>query len=413
MSLSTDNSATSNASSVAVSTPSGRGAVATVRVVGRFGERCNELFRAANRRALSDLPLDRLCFGQWGNDPVEDVVICRDSHESFEVHCHGGHAAVQRIVSDLTRVGCERVAWPTQWSLASGAASAPRSSDDEITIEETGGLTPPRSPNRESEFADALSQATTMRTAAWIVGQTGRLSAAISRLQRFAAAGQRDEIVAMLDGILRWSQFGRHLTQPWSVVLAGRPNVGKSSLINALVGYERSIVFDQPGTTRDVVTAETVFDGWPIRLSDTAGQRGSADELESSGIARAREALSVADCPVLVIDVSQSPQPDDFQLLQEWPQALIVVHKIDLPNRWLNQLPSQAIYVSSLQRTGLSELSNEIVRRLIPELPPSHAVIPLTNRQHQTFLALRESVLAASNRDNLAATLAPFVQSHF
>ena len=125
MSLSTDNSATSNASSVAVSTPSGRGAVATVRVVGRFGERCNELFRAANRRALSDLPLDRLCFGQWGNDPVEDVVICRDSHESFEVHCHGGHAAVQRIVSDLTRVGCERVAWPTQWSLASGAASAP------------------------------------------------------------------------------------------------------------------------------------------------------------------------------------------------------------------------------------------------------------------------------------------------
>lgn len=360
--------------------------MATVRVVGRFGERCNELFRAANHRELSDLPLDRLCFGQWGNDPVEDVVICRDSHESFEVHCHGGHAAVQRIVGDLTQVGCERVDWPTQWSSENEA---------------------------EREFADALSQATTMRTAAWIVGQTGRLSEAISQLQRFAAAGQRDEIVAMLDGILRWSHFGRHLTQPWSVVLAGRPNVGKSSLINALVGYERSIVFDQPGTTRDVVTAETVFDGWPIRLSDTAGQRGSADELESSGIARAREALSVADCPVLVIDVSQPPQPDDFQLLQEWPQALIVAHKIDLPNRWLDQLPPHAIYISSLQQTGLSELSNEIVRRLIPELPPSNAVIPLTNRQHRTFLALRESVLAASNRDNLAATLAPFVQSHF
>jgi tRNA modification GTPase len=386
MSLSTHNSPTTHSPTVSVWTPSGRGAVATVRVVGRFGEHCNKLFRAATHRELSDLPLDRLCFGQWGNDPVEDVVICRDSHESFEVHCHGGHAAVQRIVSDLTRVGCERVDWPTQWSSANEA---------------------------EREFADALSQATTMRTAAWIVEQTGRLSAAISQLQRFAAAGQRDEILAMLDGILRWSQFGRHLTQPWSVVLAGRPNVGKSSLINALVGYERSIVFDQPGTTRDVVTAETVFDGWPIRLSDTAGQRGSADELESSGIARAREALSVADCPVLVIDVSQAPQRDDFQLLQEWPQALIVAHKIDLPNRWLEQLPSQAISVSSLQRTGLSELSNEIVQRLIPELPPSDAVIPLTNRQHQTFWALRESVLAASNRDNLAATLAPFVQSHF
>ncbi len=409
MPLSPENSTTNNAPSVAVWTPSGRGAVATVRVVGRFGERCNELFRAANRRALSDLPLDRLSFGQWGDEPVEDVVICRDSDESFEVHCHGGHAAVQRIVRDLTRVGCERVDWPSQWASASGVASGPRST----TAEKTGGLTPPRSPNTEREFADALSQATTMRTAAWIVGQTGRLSAAIRQLQRFVVTGQRNEIVVMLDSILRWSQFGRHLTQPWSVVLAGRPNVGKSSLINALVGYERSIVFDQPGTTRDVVTVETVFDGWPIRLSDTAGQRGSVDELESSGIARAREALSVANCPVLLIDVSQPPQSDDFQLLQEWPQALIVAHKTDLPDRWLDQLPSHSIRVSSLQRAGLSELSNEIVRRLIPELPPSDAVIPFTDRQYQTFWALRESVLAASNRDNLAATLAPFVQSHF
>ena len=365
--------AESKAPTVAVWTPSGRGAVATVRVTGHIVERCNELFHAANHRALNDLPLDRLCFGQWGHDPVEDVVICRDSHESFEVHCHGGHAAVQRIVSDLTRVGCERVDWPTQWSSANEA---------------------------EREFADALSQATTMRTAAWIVGQTGCLSAAISRLQRFAAAGHRDEIVAMLDGILRWSRFGLHLTKPWSVVLAGRPNVGKSSLINALVGYERSIVFDQPGTTRDVVTAETVFDGWPIRLSDTAGQRGSADELESSGIARAREALSVADCPVLVIDVSQPPHPDDFQLLQEWPQALIVAHKTDLPDRWLDQLPPHSIHVSSLQRTGLTELSNEIVRRLIPELPPNDAVIPLTEGQIEKLQTLRETAFLAAEVDD-------------
>ena len=392
MPLFTDNSKTDNAPSVAVWTPSGRGAVATVRVVGRFSERCNELFRAANRRTLNDLPLERLCFGQWGNEPVEDVVLCRDSEDSFEVHCHGGHAAVQRIVSDLTRAGCERVDWPMQWQLANEASTHV---------------------GFEREIAEALSQATTARTAAWIVGQAGRLQETITKLHDLIAFGKWDELHASLDSILRWSRFGRHLTLPWSVVLAGRPNVGKSSLINALVGYERSIVFDHPGTTRDVVTVETVFDGWPIRLSDTAGQRGSMDELESSGIARAREALSVADCPVLVIDVSQPPQSDDFQLLQEWPQALIVAHKTDLPDRWLGQLPSDSIHVSSLQRTGLSELSNEIVRRLIPELPPIEAVIPLTDREHQRFWALRESVLTASNRDNLAVTLAPFVQSHF
>lgn len=368
MSASLNDTATNSSQTVAVWTPPGRGAVATVRVVGRIGEHGDELFRAASRCKLSDLPLQRMCFGQWGGEPVEDVVLCRDSDDSFEVHCHGGHAAVQRIVSDLTRAGCEQVDWLKQRSMSQGAVS-----------------------DFENDVAVALSQATTMRTAAWIFRQTGRLSVAIDQLQLRAAAGQRDELTTMLDGILCWSQFGQHLTQPWSVVLAGRPNVGKSSLINALVGYERSIVFDQPGTTRDVVTADTVFDGWPIRLSDTAGQRGSADALESSGIARAREALSVADCPVIVIDVSQPPHPDDFQLLREWPQALIVANKTDLPDRWLEQLPPKAIHVSSLQRTGLSELSNEIVRRLIPEVPPSEAVIPLTERQIQLLLGLREA----------------------
>src|SRR5439155_1584802 len=180
-------------------------------------------------------------------------------------------------------------------------------------------------------------------------------------------------------------------TQPWSVVLAGRPNVGKSSLINALVGYERSIVFDQPGTTRDVVTAETVLDGWPIRMSDTAGQRGATDELESSGMALAREALSAADGPVLVIDTSQPPQPDDLQLLADWPDVLVVAHKSDLPDEWGSLLPKNVIRVSSLARTGLKELSTAIVQRLVPELPPSNAVVPLSERQIELLLDARTS----------------------
>ena len=364
-----------NAPTVAVWTPPGRGAVATIRVVGKLSDRGDELFRAANRRAISDLPLDRLCFGQWGGEPTEDVVLCRDSSNSWEVHCHGGHAAVRRIVADLTRAGCCRVDWPEQWPSAAGLL--------------------------ERESVVALSQATTARTAAWIAGQVGRLSGAVAQLRPLIQAGEWAEFVAILDGYLKWSSFGQHLTQPWSVVLAGRPNVGKSSLINALVGYERSIVFDQPGTTRDVVTAETVFEGWPMRFSDTAGQRGSDDKLESSGIARAREAMSAADCQVLVIDSSQPPQPEDWQLLSDWPAALIVAHKADLPDQWHDSLPSHAIRVSALQRTGLSELSSTIVRQLIPHLPPSEAVIPVTERQRQTLLSLREAGLRADLNESM------------
>ncbi len=202
----------------------------------------------------------------------------------------------------------------------------------------------------------------------------------MAELTALVAEGQRDIAAARADEILDWANFGLHLTRPWDVVLAGRPNVGKSSLINALVGFERSIVFDEPGTTRDVVTAETALDGWAIRLSDTAGQRGSTNELESAGIARAREAFASADARLLLIDISEAPHDDDRRLLAEWPDAIVVAHKADLPDAWGESLPRDAIHVSSLQRTGLRELSAAIVARLIPVLPTDQTVIPLTER---------------------------------
>ncbi len=352
----------------AVWTPPGRGAIATVRVVSgsnglaSFG---GGLFRAASGRALCDLPANQICFGQWSSGTIEEVVVCRDSENSFEVHCHGGHAAVQRILSDLQHAGCTIVDWPTQWQATASLL--------------------------DREYAEALSRATTTRTAAWIVAQDDRLQRTFDWLQEQFAAKNWSAVIAKADEILKWAEFGRHLTRPWSVVVAGRPNVGKSSLINALVGYERSIVFDQPGTTRDVVTAETVLDGWPIQLSDTAGQRCTQDELESSGIARARAALAAADCRILVIDTSEPPHADDLRLLAEKTEALLVAHKSDLPDQWGVAVPEQAIHVSSLRRTGLETLSTAIVRRLVPELPSEAAVVPLTERQIGVLMDLRSA----------------------
>src|SRR5690606_16577637 len=95
---------------------------------------------------------------------------------------------------------------------------------------------------------------------------------------RFEEARRR--LAALVDR----APLGLHLTRPWHVALAGAPNVGKSSLLNAVLGYGRAIVFDQPGTTRDVLDAVTAIDGWPVRLTDGAGLRESVDALEAAGV---------------------------------------------------------------------------------------------------------------------------------
>jgi tRNA modification GTPase len=179
------------------------------------------------------------------------------------------------------------------------------------------------------------------------------------------------------------------------VVIAGRPNVGKSSLINALVGFSRSIVYDRPGTTRDVVTAETALDGWPIRFSDTAGLRNEGDAIEMAGMERARATLATADCRILVFDTSREPHADDRRLLAEWPDAIQVAHKSDLPAIWGDAELDSALRVSSVVGTGMDELAEQLVSRLIPQVPAVGTAVPVCRRQVELLELARSKLTAA------------------
>ena len=143
----------------------------------------------------------------------------------------------------------------------------------------------------------------------------------------------------LLDAVLAYRHVGTHLTTPWRVVLTGRTNVGKSSLINALAGFERAIVSHQPGTTRDVVTTVTAIDGWPVQLADTAGLRISDDELETAGVRLAVETVQSADLIIAVEDAAAANEPTDAQhddlsqtiaQLQRTRPVIHVRNKIDL-----------------------------------------------------------------------------------
>lgn len=361
-----------------VLTPSGRGAVATILLVAdgiglrKLSEQARAahipFFEARNGQPLFAQEIDRILFGQWG---VEEVVACRTGEQTFEVHCHGGDAAVRRLLQNLADAGAE-VDSPESSAIAQNSTA----------VEE----------RIRAELVTAATTARTLRTAEFLWEQVEIGVPFWSQLEFDSASESADSnsreaipterMQEIHSQAIQWAHFGLHLTTPWSVVIGGMPNVGKSSLINALLGYERAIVHDRPGTTRDVVSGETALAGWPVLLSDTAGQRDSAEQLESAGMELALERLQQADLPLILIDGSQPREPRLEQLLACFPHALTVLNKIDRPLHpdWESSPPTIA-RISCSTGVGLEELLTLLANRLTPTLPPPGTILPITQRQ--------------------------------
>ena len=196
---------------------------------------------------------------------------------------------------------------------------------------------------------------------------------------------------------------GRYLDKGVPVVIAGKPNVGKSSLLNALLGYDRAIVTDIPGTTRDTLSEGCVVGGVPLRLTDTAGMRTAADTVEAMGVERARSAVEGAELLLAVFDLSRPWEAEDDDVLAlagRVPNALAVVNKCDLPSAWdpdsLTDAFAGVCVVSVRERTGLGELE-KAVAALFP-MPSAGAGEILTNaRQAEAIGRAAEFLRSASS----------------
>ena len=365
---------------VVLLTPPGRGAVASILVEGvQATEHASRLFFPASGRSLDKHSLNKIIFGRWGSADGEEVVVCRRGTACIEVHGHGGAAAPAAILASLVEAGCREVDWQTH--LAKGSYS-------QIQV----------------EARVALAKARTERTAAILLGQyQGALDRAIQQTIKLIEGDQIDQASDRLRELLGWTVLGSHLIEPWKVAIAGKPNVGKSSLMNALLGYERTIVFDQPGTTRDVVTASTALDGWPVEFSDTAGLRVATSEIEAEGVARARSTQATADAVVLVFDASGPWGEEQQELLASQPGAIVVHNKIDLVDK-PSPLPTPGLATSALTGQGLSELITAIVHSLVPATPPTDAAIPFTRRQVDLLQAALDQ-LAVSAPDRAVSLL--------
>jgi tRNA modification GTPase len=380
---------TSSASATVVVelTPPGRAAVAVVVVAGPDALRSvGNCFVARSGRAVGDISLGRIVLGHWGCADGEELVLYRRDENRIEVHCHGGTAAVEAIISRLLNEGCQRLTWQ-EW---------------------TNRCTPDR---LQAAAKIALADAVTERTAAILLDQlNGALSAAIRGIITEVAAAEWSAAAESIDELLSRQELGQHLINPWRIVVFGAPNVGKSSLINALAGYERAIVSPTPGTTRDVVTVKTAIAGWPVQLSDTAGFRETQDELELAGIELATSTLSHADFAIFVHDAAtlrDEPGDDETKLvppkLAPHVRALHVINKIDLISvsersqllrQFVDSRPAigQPHLVSALTGEGIADLISAIAGTLVPTSFPPGSAVPFTSEPVDGLTAAKVAV---------------------
>lgn len=389
----------------------------------------DQLFHPISRVTPRSAPVGRILYGRWG---LEDVVLVRcqastiepataDTSPSggpaarevpgvWEVHCHGGVLAVETILSSLSSVSSAR------------STVSPPNSEPAAT---TGRL--------DDLLTEALIQTSTRQTATWILRQMdGRLKSALQSIlkhttlfqaqqnqpeqnqseQTQSSEGARQAALTQVDGILKWQQFAERLLVPARILIAGPPNAGKSSLINRLVGFNRSIVFDEPGTTRDLVEASTVYDGWPLQFVDSAGLRTATnDPIERAGIQAVRTVAASCDCCLLVQDATLligatrvTPAAIDdsgleIQSLLDFLPAstatIRVANKGDLltaeQQMQLQSLPESPcdFVISTLTGDGIEALFQAIITGIVPETPPESAVIPASPVISRLLLELR------------------------
>lgn len=356
----------------AVLTPPGKGAIATIAVSGDNAIAfVSRRFQPAAQRPLTTFAVGSVVLGRFHSlaGPPEELVVGLPSPHQVEVHCHGGRAAVAAI--------CEALA------------------NDGIPLVKPEVLARQLQPDALRAAAwVALGNAKTAPTASILLDQYhGALSAAVTAILEHLDREEFEAAHRQVEDLLRLAPAGVHLTVPWKVVLAGPPNAGKSSLMNAVLGYERSIVYPEPGTTRDVLSALTAIEGWPMEFVDTAGLRETTDALETAGVGQARRQWQQAD---LVLFVSDLTTPFDFALYSEVcalcerapraarPLVQLVHNKADLGSVAPSDRPV-GLAVSAHTGVGLVALCHKVYRLLIP--------VPLPRSQGVPFLAEQVQVL--------------------
>jgi tRNA modification GTPase len=394
----------------AISTPLGEGGIGIVRLSGKDSIQIAEkIFSSPKNKTLKDSKSHRVIYG-YIRDPLNDkeidevlVTIMRSPYsytreDVVEINCHGGMVALRKTLELVLKQGA-RLAEPGEFtkrafingridlSQAEAVIDLIRSKTDEsrrIAIEQLqGGL---------SEKITALRDRLT-ELCAHVEAYIDFPEDEIETASKKGMLETMKDIDRELQTLLKTYDEARFFREGLSTAIVGRPNVGKSSLLNAFLNKDRAIVTESPGTTRDVIEEYLNINGLPLRIMDTAGIRDVQDVVEKEGVKRSLQSIGNADLVIAVFDCSEPLKEEDLQVIEKIKDknAIVVLNKCDLPavidqNSISSFIPHPSPFIlniSAIRGDGLKGLKNKIFESCLKDWKEEREGSVITNLRHK------------------------------
>jgi tRNA modification GTPase len=393
----------------AISTPVGQGGIGIVRISGPLSlDIAEAIFRPGKAAPMADKRSGSLLYGHIinpaDNSNVDEVLLAimrspnsYTKEDVVEINCHGGMISVKRTLETVLAQGA-RLADPgeftkraflngrinlTQAEAVFDVITAKTEESMKLALEQLqGGLS--------EKLADIRQRL--IDIGAYAEAYIDFPEDDIETQTSLQIRGRITEIKEEIDALSATFQEARFFRDGLAVAIVGRPNVGKSSLLNVLLKKDRAIVTELPGTTRDLIEDYLNIDGLPIRIMDTAGIRNSEELVEKEGIRRSLDAINKADFIIALLDGSTPLEEDDRQLMEliSGKNAVIVINKSDLPAKMslegIREEGREYLMISALSGEGVEKLKSAIFHSNLRSWAEERDGVVVTNIRHKTAL---------------------------
>ncbi|KXZ40756.1 tRNA modification GTPase [Alkalithermobacter thermoalcaliphilus JW-YL-7 = DSM 7308] len=411
----------------AIATPAGEGGIGIVRMSGdKSLDILKNIFKSISGKELDDYKPRTLIYGhiQEGEKVIDEVLVAYmkgpysyTREDIVEINCHGGFLSVKKILELVLKKGA-RLAEPGEFTKRAFLNGRIDLSQAEAVIDVIRAKTDLSYNIAQGQLGGNLSNE--------IKSLRNRLTQMLAHIEVTLDFSEEEEIDSityetLYDSAIKLrqdmkklydtSETGKIMRDGLKTAIIGKPNVGKSSLLNAILKESRAIVTDIPGTTRDVIEEFVNIKGIPLKIIDTAGIRETEDIVEKIGVERSKEFLQMADLIIFMLDASRELSKEDIQIMEDIKEkkAIVIINKTDLPQKIDEDIirkyvqDKRIIKISIKERLGLSDLEDQIVDMVYKGDLVQNNDLMITNVRHKNALekaisSLEDAIVAIKDK---------------